>query len=209
LIKKIIVFSLIILSLTFASCSDSDTSLNTGKMENKNYINNWMDIKIEQPDGWEIIPDEELIELYSNQDNVVVGLGDSKKKQFENGSFSGLYPMGFVHTATNANLLIVIEKSEADPNEAINSYINNLRTQIQKLESQGLYYTLQDSKDATIGGFSCTQIEALAEYSGNKITQNYYLKPKDGYIFALITTSPSDDGSAAINELLDNIKTVQ
>ena len=207
--NKIFIFFLIILFLTLASCSGSDTSLNTGKIENKNYINNWVDIKIEQLDGWTIIPDDQLVEMYSNQDNVVVGLGNSKKNQFQNGSFSALYPMGLVHTTTNANLLLIIQKSETDPNQAISSYISSLRTQLQQLESQGLFYNLQDSKDATIGEFSCTQIEALAEYSGNKFTQNYYLQYKDGYIFALITTSPSDDGSTAINELLNNIKRAQ
>lgn len=207
--KIISVFSTIILALTLISCSGNSTALSTGKVENNNYINDWLDIKIEQLDGWTIIPDEQLTEMYSNQSNVVIGLGDSKKKEFEQGSFSGLYPLGLVHSATNASILLGIEKSDAESSKAIDNYISNLKGQLEQLESQGLVYKIQDPKSTNIGEFSCTQIEAMAEYGGNNITQNYYLQPKDGYIFALITTAPSDSGADAINELLNNIKKAQ
>ncbi len=205
--KLVSFFSMLILSLSLASCgANNATSFDAGSFDNKSYINNWINIKIQQTNGWVTIPDDQLAQMYSNPSNVIVGLDSSKNKDFEKSQATDLYPIGFINTDTNATLFVAIEKTTLDSSKSLNSYIDKLKTNIKDLESQGLVYTVKDPKDVKIGEFECIQVEASADFNGSKLIQNYYIKAKDKYIFAMITTAPSDKGIEAVNQLINNIK---
>jgi len=212
-LKKLVsFFSLVILSLSLTACgakNSSGTSFNIGKLDNTNYINTWINIKIEQMSGWGVIPGDQLGQMVSDPNNVLVGLDDSKNNDFINGNASAIYPIGFININSNANLIVTIEKASSNSNEAVNKYVDDLKAHLKDLESQGTVFTVQDPKSATIGEFQCTEIVTEADFSDSKLVQNYFLKPKDNYLFVLMTTSPSDNGTNDINDFLNNIKKAQ
>ncbi len=211
--KKLWFFLILLVPiLSFFSCAPNNAngankaSFDAGNIENANYINNWLNIKITPTEEWKLLPQDQLEKIYSGAQNTVIGLGNDKKEAFNQKESLGLYPLGYVHTKTNSNILLAFEKlKSSNESESINVYIDSIKSQLKQLEPQGMVYTISEPKNTKIGQLDCTQITATTDFQGKKITQNYYLKSKDGYMFAISTSSASDEGNAAIDKLIANI----
>lgn len=154
-----------------------------GEWNDNTYTNDFLGLKFNLPQGWTYSSDEEL---------------EQSNKQMK--EQNGVYYVSAIDSSTGNNINIFSEKIATDV--TIESYMNELKTQLSALES--ITYEIGETSKEKISGKECQTLEMVATISGIEVIQKYFTYQVDEYIVSIITTSVT--GEDAIDQIMKSFE---
>ncbi len=181
--------------LTFSACSSSQdpkkedgdngntkVEFTQGVITETGFESEYLNLKFDTPQGFIMATEEEMLEM----SDLGAEYAELDKKLIDYSKAVNVYEMMAVDPATSANVILMSEKL-AFSNIKMKDYIGALKEQLSNIANMS-YQIDENTTEATIGGKEFTKLSAIADVSGIKLSQNYYIRIENSRAEVIITS---------------------
>ena len=183
----------------------------THSADGMTYINDFLGLQIDKPEGWYAQPPEETLKLSQRGSEVMVAENQSLKAMLAASLKSSLPLFGFFQVPPGTpnrdatSLIGMAENISGLPGiKSGCDYLSHVR---QMLKSGAPHLTVRDGcSTRTIGGSTLGVIEATASAADRKVTQHYLACVKGEHAIGLVSSSMDAQGAAQLDAVLQTLK---
>ncbi len=185
--KSLLVVAVILcLVVGLVGCGDNQetTNFSMGSWDENVYTNEFLNVKLTLPEGWEYSSDEEIANMMSVSTEAAFG---DKEFLAEVAKLTSVYYVVATDPNTGNNLSIISEKPLVDV--TLDYYMENLKTQLSAVDS--IRYEMGETAKTTLGTVEYDTLVVTAPDYG--MTQKYYVHKEGKYFVGIIITAKSAD----------------
>lgn len=181
------------------------TGIQRGKIEGNHYENEWMNLKIDVPESFVMLTQEEIDRAYNLGSQY---LEEDAKNLYEIKSNAGdiVYEMAASSPVAGAgNMLILVENtklSNITSKQLADAFVVSAKNSI--LKNAG-YEILEEPRPVELAGEEFYYLHGSVVMNGVKLNSDQYVRAKDGYGIEIGFTY-SEESTEQMNELLSLIQ---
>ena len=195
---KYAAFCLMLLILAcLGGCGNSKIEM--GQWEDNVFTNDWYDIKVTIPDGYQVLGTEEVEELLGAGQKVIVNDGLVTEEEIKKTEGNTIYDFYVFDANGTSSLALGYEKLPSSYSEE--KYLEIVKSNLESLDT--ISYEIGEFEKATIGKHEYMKLSA--SLYGGMVSQEYYVHRQGGYMGFLIVTY-NEETKAEIQEIVKMIE---